>query len=323
MANFEVIRIHKHKSRVGIVRSLKHCFREQETPNADPEKTPENDLIDAENTQQAMAKYSERIDGLDRKVRKNAVHAVEFLVTASPEKMAEMTKKEQDKFFKKSLKYIEDKHGKENIFSSAVHRDETTPHLSVFVVPITKENKLSCKQFYGEQGALNKLQTDFHKSVGKSFDMTRGIEKSGVDHVSIKDYYTRINTSEKQNEFYKPQILESKKDFAKRVLDTQGTYSDKYDNLIHKYNEKVDQLSNVTKDRDHNKAMKEKAFKMFHLIELDPYRIEKLHHYANELRKERDLELKKERERAKALELKKRLGKKKSPSRGRSLTIER
>ena len=80
-------------------------------------------------------------NALKAKVRKNAVHAVEFVITTSPEVMKEMTLKEQNKFFQNSLKFLEKKHGKENIFASAIHRDETTPHLSVFVVPITKDNK--------------------------------------------------------------------------------------------------------------------------------------------------------------------------------------
>ena len=294
MANYEVIRIHKHKSRAGIVRSLKHCYREQDTPNADPEKTPENDLIDSKNTKEAMEKYSERINGLDRKVRKNAVHAVEFVITASPDKMSQMSRKEQDKFFEKSMKFLEGKHGKENIFSSAVHRDETTPHLSVFVVPITKENKLSCKSFYGERNALRDLQTNFHKQVGRKFEMNRGVEKSGATHLSIKDYYTRIQSSEITNKNLSPKVLESKKDFGNRVLQAHGSFRDKYIELAHKHNETLKKLDNVTKDRDKIKELLNHAVKDFRLKGMTDKYQEKLHNYALGLEKEQKLEQEKE-----------------------------
>ncbi|MGX2951569.1 hypothetical protein ACWIVY_11085 [Ursidibacter sp. B-7004-1] len=39
---FAILRTEKLKSIYAVNRSLKHAFREQVTPNADPEKTPDN-----------------------------------------------------------------------------------------------------------------------------------------------------------------------------------------------------------------------------------------------------------------------------------------
>lgn len=275
--------MHKHKSRTGIVHSLKHCFREQETLNADPKRLKDNELQDAKNTQMAMQNYTDRIEGLDRKVRKNAVHAVEFMITASPEKMNEMSRGEQDKFFADSRRFLEDKHGKENIIACAIHRDETTPHMSVFVVPITKDNKLSCKHFYGEQGALRTLQTDFYKEVGIKNDMSRGVEGSKAKHVSIQSYYGRVHNSEKDLDKMKPGLLESKKDYGKRVLEEQGSLRDKYNNLVYKHNDQVREIKALTKERDMFKGELKNVVKKLNLEILNKEDQKQLRQHAYDL----------------------------------------
>ena len=40
---YAILRTQKLKSPVAVQRSLKHAMREQDTPNADPAKTPDND----------------------------------------------------------------------------------------------------------------------------------------------------------------------------------------------------------------------------------------------------------------------------------------
>ena len=44
---YAILRTEKLKSMQSVRRSLKHSFREQETPNADPTRTPENTHIGA------------------------------------------------------------------------------------------------------------------------------------------------------------------------------------------------------------------------------------------------------------------------------------
>ena len=128
------------------------------------------------------------------KPRKNAVLAIEYLIGASPEWQGWHTKK-QDEYFKRALQFLENKHGKENIITSVVHMDETTPHMSVFVVPIDKKGKLNCRDFLGGREKLRNLQTDFAKKV-ESLGLERGVEGSKAEHNSIKKYYSTVNQSE-------------------------------------------------------------------------------------------------------------------------------
>lgn len=82
MPNFAILRIQKLKSPKSVRASMKHAYREQNTPNADATKTPDNDLIGPQNVRQGMAAFEK---ALPEKIRKNAVQCIEYLVTSSPE----------------------------------------------------------------------------------------------------------------------------------------------------------------------------------------------------------------------------------------------
>ena len=109
---YAIIRIQKIKHAGGLRRSLKHALREQDTPNADAERTPENTVMGARSSAQVMAKFHA---AMPDKVRSNAVLAVEYLVTASPESMNSKDKKAQDAYFSDALDWLKAKHGAENL----------------------------------------------------------------------------------------------------------------------------------------------------------------------------------------------------------------
>ena len=65
-----------------------HIGRTRETPNADPELTPNNKVISGVGAKEAMQGIRMRLKGVEaqtgRKVRKDAVVAIEVMQTASP-----------------------------------------------------------------------------------------------------------------------------------------------------------------------------------------------------------------------------------------------
>lgn len=190
MSNFAILRIQKLKAGVAVRRSLKHAFREQDTPNADPERLSDNTHLGAANVDEAMAKFQAR---LPEKVRSNAVLAVEFLVTGSPEVMAGKTRAEQDAYFADALAWLQKRHGAENVVYAGIHRDETTPHLYAYVVPIDEHGKLNCRAFYGGAAALRDMQTDFAERVGRRHGLERGIEGSRATHQRVKQHYSALS----------------------------------------------------------------------------------------------------------------------------------
>lgn len=194
--SFAIVRVKKLGTGGQIAASASHTFRERETKNADPERTSENQiLVGPDNAKGIMQAWDERAP---EKVRANAVRAVEYLITASPEAMQRMSREEQDAYFRDALTFLQDKHGRENVLSAVVHRDETTPHLTAMVIPLDDRGKLNARQFLGGRDKLRELQTDFAERVGKDHGLERGIEKSGARHRTIREFYAEIEGAQRK-----------------------------------------------------------------------------------------------------------------------------
>ena len=73
--NFTVLRMQNWSQLLRFGESMKHAFREQETPNADPARLNENTHFFAQNVAESMQNFKKKIT---RKIRKNGVLAVEF-----------------------------------------------------------------------------------------------------------------------------------------------------------------------------------------------------------------------------------------------------
>lgn len=188
MPQFAIMRCKKLASMGSVAGALRHCYRERETPNADPERTPTNEHAAATSTDQAMGRMRAL---LPEKRRRDAVLAVEYLMTASPEWWQEASRKQQDEFFRRSRQWLADKYGADRIVTATIHRDETTPHLSAFVVPLTRDGRLSAREFVGGRQKMRDDQTSYAAAVA-DLGLSRGIEGSRARHQSIRDYYAAL-----------------------------------------------------------------------------------------------------------------------------------
>lgn len=185
---FAIMRCKKLKTFGGVAASLQHNYRERETPNADPTLTHLNQHMYSTSTVEAMNKLRDR---LPEKRRKDATLAVEYLFTASPEWWGKADAKQQAEFFQRSHQWLADKYGEHNIIAATIQRDETSPHLSAFVVPITADGRLTAKAFIGSRKLLSTDQTTFAAKV-QSLGLERGIEGSKAKHTTIREYYARV-----------------------------------------------------------------------------------------------------------------------------------
>ncbi len=184
---YAILRVGKIKTKGQLGAALSHNFRERHTPNADLDRLHENTVLKGpENGQDVIAAWEARAP---EKIRKNAVHALEYFVGASPEKMAAMSRTQQDAYFRKALDWFEDRHGKDNVLSAVIHRDETTPHMQILVIPLDARGRLNARELVGGKATLSKMQTDFAHEVGISFGLERGRERSQATHQTIKEYY--------------------------------------------------------------------------------------------------------------------------------------
>ena len=238
---YAIIRTVKISTNAGIGSSLDHNYRERPTENADAKE-----LVN--NTYEHLTKndaYQAIQDRLPDKIRKNGVRCIEYMITASPDFFKESDRQKQDEYFQTAKDWLVEQHGKENVVTTSVHRDETSPHLIAYVVPMAWNEKkqkdtLNCKHFLGGRQKLSEMQTDFHKQV-QHFGLERGVKGSVATHQTVKEFYAKIE---------KPTPLLSEvsdmmkfDDIQPKLFESKSHYGDRIANKV--WNTACDELEHV------------------------------------------------------------------------------
>ena len=252
--SFAIYRTAKLKSFGEIGGSLSHTYRTRPTPNADENKLHLNKHMFETYNQCFFALKN----AIPEKRRSNAVLCIEHLITASPTWSGWGTKKEEE-FFKKSLEFLNKKYGKENVIACSIHRDETTPHLIVYVVPIDEKGGLNAKKWLGGRSKLSQTQTEFANEV-KHLGLERGLENSKARHKTIKEFYAEIEKPTPKVEEKKYEIEPINYDFIPKMglFDTTSGFNKKleasYEDIHFKYENQVLRLK-----EKHHEELKEKV----------------------------------------------------------------
>lgn len=200
---YGILRFSKVKGASGGAGAYLHNERKKEHSNTNPDinfdlsKTNySHGIYDESKTynQRCEERIQQGYTG-KRAVRKDAVKMLEFLVAPSDNSLDLDTSKA---FLKDSYEWLCDRFGRENVIADTVHLDETTPHMHVVIVPLTKDGRLSAKDFTGTAVKLQKMQDDFFEKVSSKYGLKRG-EKADLEdpnreikrHVTMKKYKER------------------------------------------------------------------------------------------------------------------------------------
>lgn len=191
---FAILRCAKIKNLGNMGASLQHTFRERETPNADPARIRDNTvLVGAEDSRGVLDAWRARAP---EKIRANAVHGLEYFIGGSPGALNAMSRADQDAYFRRALEWLEERHGKENVLSAVIHRDEATPHMTVMTIPLDDRGRLNARALVGDRGKLSAMQTDFAERVGQPHGLERGVQGSRATHERVKSAYAHLNDPE-------------------------------------------------------------------------------------------------------------------------------
>jgi hypothetical protein len=264
-AHFAILRTAKLKSFGNVGGSLAHTYRTRETENADPSRSKEN-----EHSHNSPGEVMQALrDRVPEKRRKDAVIGLEYFVGTSPEWFEGKTRDQQNAYFLGALDWLQKRHGKENVVGWSIHRDESSPHLVAYVVPISDRGTLNAKQWTGGAAALSKMQTDFAKDVGARNGLQRGIEGSKAHHQTIKSFYAQIDKPSQHvsigPETTQPKVLkkgfltteyESPEMVAQRVTAAvQKAYSPAVENakLAASEGRRADEMARTAKSLEHEK----------------------------------------------------------------------
>ena len=162
--------------------------------------------------------YTEYINGRIKELglspRKDAVVMNSFVLGSDKTFFDGLAKVEQYSFFSDCYKFFAERYGEENIIAAVVHNDETTPHMHLNLMPVTKDGRLCSKQLF-DKPQLQKLQTDFYESVGKRWGLQRGKEGSQRKHLSTAEFKAKkiIEQAEaikQENQVYADALEEAK-----------------------------------------------------------------------------------------------------------------
>ena len=222
--SFQILRTAKLTTWGQIGASAEHTYWERPTPNANSSLAGFNQHHLAKSAAQVRQAIEQRIEGLE--VKHDTVKCIEYLITASPEFFKGKEKGMLDgggAYFKQARKWLEERHGKENIVAISIHHDETTPHLVAYAVPIVtkpahsrkmnvadgfdsegkrkrktitverpEQKMLSAKHFLGGREKLSEMQTEFNKKVAGKFGLERGQEGSRATHQKVQRFYSEM-----------------------------------------------------------------------------------------------------------------------------------
>lgn len=256
---YAIMRAKKLANMGSVAASMQHCYRERETHNADQERTPDNQHLGAKSTDEAMGKLRAL---LPEKRRKDAVLAVEYVMTASPEWFAKATPEQEKTFFQRSLQWLADKYGVDRIITASIHRDEATPHLSAFVVPLTQDKRLSAKEFIGSRDKMRADQTSYAGCVA-DLGLERGIEGSKATHQTIQQHYAAIQQGVKTHASISTKALEPRvlsKGLFTKVVETPEQVAERLADSVNKgFADTVAAASTALQERRRAKEMQDTA----------------------------------------------------------------
>lgn len=182
---FAVIKVDKVKSLSGLNGRSSHNLRANKTPDhADPAQ--KNIFLVGQKTNAGVIAAWKKITA-GMTVRKNAVLALEYMMTASPEFFQTAKPSQKKDWVKESLAFVQKKHGAANVLQAVLHLDEATPHLHILVVPVDPKNSLNASHFLDGKKLMKALQTAYATAMAK-FGLRRGVEDTGVKGVRPRDY---------------------------------------------------------------------------------------------------------------------------------------
>ena len=202
-------------------------FQNQEI---DTEKTRLNyNLAEDKNQLDFIKKRTSDVRCLNRK----DVNVMTYWVVTLPEKIK--SAEDQEKFFKETYNFLENEYGKENVISSFVHLDETTPHMHFAFIPVVTDKKrgdlkVSAKELITRKHLQEfhpKLENHMEKVFGRDIGILNDATKAGNKSVSeLKGETIRIELESLKSDLKASKrelaMIDIAKDEIKKLEQIQG-----------------------------------------------------------------------------------------------------
>lgn len=188
---YAIFRVERRKSCQATHAMVVHALREKPVPNALGGGARPVVVAGSTTSAEAMDRLGAAVEAAKKLKgwRKDAVHALDLLVTMSRDDGQRLSKEAQDSYFGRALRWIEARFGgAENILTATVHRDETTSHLQVVLMPL-KDGRFTAASMLGGREDMSRMQDEFWQACGEPAGLLRGVKRSGAKHLPVRALY--------------------------------------------------------------------------------------------------------------------------------------
>mgnify|MGYP001940424955 CR=1 FL=1 len=192
---FAILRVERMANAGVLAASAAHMARAMPTPNADAGRSHLNEVLIG--TADPAADVRRRRDEVH--LRANSGWGVEILLTASPGWWRRASDEQRRDWQASTTRWLEAEFGRENIPHLRWHHDETSPHLTGYVIPTKPRDaerggpsqSYSAEAKFGGAAKLAALQDRYAEAVAH-LGLERGVRNSAADHTTISDYYKAL-----------------------------------------------------------------------------------------------------------------------------------
>lgn len=260
--NFAVCRIKKLKSS-DLANVGGHNMRTMDVPHRNEDGQFYRLGFDKNKTTEELV--NEKLEKfVDKKIRKDAVVAVELVLSATPDyfrpkdpsKWGQYEKEKVKVWQEKTIDFIRKKYKDSRIADICVHLDEATPHMHVVLVPLQKKQlkkrrtkdqiknnvpaetynsiTLNARDMF-DKTALSQLQTDYAEAL-KPLGINRGIKYSRAKNKPLKSFYGEISAKNDLSFDYpviqKPPLFNPKKWVEESNQNIQQAFKEQQKELV-------------------------------------------------------------------------------------------
>jgi hypothetical protein len=181
-----------------------------------------------------------------KKIRKDAVVLREIIASPSSELFEGMTIEQQqktlEKFIRDAKPWFEKEFGKKNVLGASGHLDETNPHVHFMVMPLTKDGRLSQKDFFKNPTDMKRQHREFRKHMNSkkwAFDLDNKYEKA--EGVPLPAYKANAKSIEEKRA-QQTQMIGELNDTGWRERAEQAALYDIHVRVLRKEYERLDKF---------------------------------------------------------------------------------
>lgn len=147
----------------------------------------------------------------DYKVKSNSIIALELMMTTSSARTKDF---DEEGWIRDSMRWCEDTFGRENIVFAVVHKDETTPHIHVQIIPIY-DGVLNASKYIGPSAKNKALDRSYYEAV-KKYGFKRREHPLRTKNIPISIFRRRLS-EELSKATPEPKPNETAIDYCQRI----------------------------------------------------------------------------------------------------------